>query len=247
MAALWQLLRQELQNTADGFAEKGTVGTLRDAALDVAEVLQLKPLVKEKQDNPPVLYLAEVPQVGTCLPLHFPNASSERVVEVEVVAIDAISQPKRVQVRVLGSGEELVVSVSDDSAKCMKGPLETGRKQKALPEMLFDELGQHWRDTVEDVCEKGAAGAFKDAALDAADILKGSAGTAYASGQTLATKTLDVISGTAKLRGTPLPSAAQLPGSADSAPLLGASPGGAQAAHSSPLETLAEEDEELID
>merc|ERR1712046_217817 len=44
---------------------------------------------------------------------------------------------------------------------------------------LFDGLKQGYHSTVQDFREKGAIGAVKDAALDAADVVRGSASTAF--------------------------------------------------------------------
>lgn len=186
MSAFWPSLNQQWKRVADDFHEKGAISSFWDVALDVKDVLQdtrdaiAKPKLWfsncQREISIP-LCDGEAPPLGTRLLLNEPDGSFS---EAEILAIDTISIPWRARVRLQSTGEELVVALlnaNDATAGGEKESINNGAMVTAG--WVMREFGDQVHYTVEDMRQKGAAGAFKDAALDAMDIFRDGASIAY--------------------------------------------------------------------
>lgn len=121
MARFWDVIRNEMQATVDDFRDKGAIGALRDAALDVVDMTRttggsvwngVKDGVKSlsgKESNA-VLISVGVPKIGETAPLLFPDG---RVLPVKVAEVDGISEPPQANVLVPGTGELILVEIID--------------------------------------------------------------------------------------------------------------------------------------
>eukprot|EP00931_Biecheleriopsis_adriatica_P028090 TRINITY_DN1679_c0_g2_i2.p1 TRINITY_DN1679_c0_g2~~TRINITY_DN1679_c0_g2_i2.p1 ORF type:complete len:418 (-),score=124.84 TRINITY_DN1679_c0_g2_i2:112-1365(-) len=183
MASLWNALRQEVVGTVDDFRQKGALGALKDAALDTRDMAAGAGswLFKEVQsfvdsdEHKAVVRFAGVPARGATVPLEF---SDGRVVEATVLDIDGVSQPPRARITADGLDEPLLVNVlAPGEAMPTSGETNTG---------ILGSLKQDLKDTVQDFREKGAVATFKDAALDAADLVGTTANKAATGARSLA-------------------------------------------------------------
>lgn len=192
MAALWQMLREEVRATVDDFREKGAIGTLKDVALDTRDMATsmggglingVKDLVADdRRCGLPVLQIQGVPTRGIVAPLRFEDGTT---VQATVVDVDATAQPPRVKVAAPGIGELLTVELLDSSDPT---PLQDSHERDAQTgeDSLLDLFVEECRDTVKEIREKGAVSAVRDAAHDAVDILGSTATKAMSSARSLA-------------------------------------------------------------
>lgn len=178
MAGLWNALRSEVMGTVDEFRQKGAIGALRDAALDARDMAtdagswivgNVKSLVDGDGNPTAVLRYDGVPARGATAPLQF---SDGRVMEATVLQVDGVSQPPRVQVKVDGIDEAMLVVVYPTDAVAPDGATE------ATDAGLLASIRQEFKDTVQDFRQKGAVGTLKDAAFDAVDMVGSTAGKA---------------------------------------------------------------------
>jgi len=178
MAGLWNALRSEVMGTVDEFRQKGAIGALRDAALDARDMAtdagswlvgNVKSLVDGDGNPTAVLRYDGVPARGATAPLQF---SDGRVMEATVLQVDGVSQPPRVQVKVDGIDETMLVLVYPTDVA------PDGAAEEATDAGLLASIRQEFKDTVQDFRQKGAVGTLKDAALDAVDMVGSTAGKA---------------------------------------------------------------------
>lgn len=107
-----------------------------------------------------------VPARGATAPLEF---SDGRIVDATVLEVDGVSDPPRVKVNAECLEQPLLVSLLAPGAPF---------PQAAAPGGILDSLKEEVQGTVQDFREKGAVTMFKDAALDAVDIVGSTAGKA---------------------------------------------------------------------
>mmetsp|Transcript_6559 Transcript_6559/g.11398 ORF Transcript_6559/g.11398 Transcript_6559/m.11398 type:complete len:436 (-) Transcript_6559:26-1333(-) len=188
MARFWNALRDEVfntvddfrtevLNTVDDFRTKGTVGTLRDAVLDAGDMAKDAGswLVggTAEDDAYPCVRSQTIPDGDDKVVV---EVGPRQFVEGIVMAVDSASEPPLLYVEINGSSEPLLVHVLPPAQDPYEG--------------LLTGIREEWESTVQDFKQKGAAGALKDAALDAGDMVKdvaldasdmvfGAAGTAY--------------------------------------------------------------------
>lgn len=179
MAALWNVIRQEVQASVDELREKGVVGAFKDAALDVVDLAKsggelivdgVQSLVGDEWQ--PVLRADGMPAQGATVTL---DLGGDRAVQALVVGVDGISDPPCAKVIIVGEEnmEPITVEVR---------PLDWVRPQAAGgAEGLLDSIKEEVNLTINDFREKGAVGAMRDATLDAVDLVHSSA-TAVGSG-----------------------------------------------------------------
>lgn len=157
----------------DEFREKGVIGAMKDAALDTKDMAKdaggwlwegVKSVVDS--DTPQaVLRCPTVPARGAAAPLELANGD---VVQATVLDIDGVSQPPRARVTYEGLEEPLLVHVLEPDAPF---PIATSTAGVQAASNMFSRLQEEVNDTVKDFQEKGAVATFKDAALDAVDIV----------------------------------------------------------------------------
>jgi len=195
MAAFWTALRSEVLGTVEDFCQKGALGALRDAALDVRDMAAdagsyvldgIQEFVPDSEHEVARTPLASAPTSGqqeqlqthlvvrsATVPVRGATVDLEQadgaVVEAFVVDIDGVSFPPRARVTVGGVGEPLLVNVLLPGAAW---------GEQAGFTSLFDGLQQELWETVQDFREKGAFGAVRDAALDTVDIVSHTARSA---------------------------------------------------------------------
>jgi len=184
MAALWNILRQEVRSTVDDFREKGAIGAMKDAVLDTKDLATsigggiwdgVKNIVTEGE---PVLHAQEIPIRGAVCPLELPDG---QILQATVVEVDAVSDPPRARVAAPGLGEMLLVTIQlPEEETSPEGDAQAIAVAGANPDgmSLLDAAKQDWNDTVRDFREKGAVGFVKDAALDAVDLVGSTATSA---------------------------------------------------------------------
>eukprot|EP00929_Paragymnodinium_shiwhaense_P083072 TRINITY_DN4411_c0_g1_i2.p1 TRINITY_DN4411_c0_g1~~TRINITY_DN4411_c0_g1_i2.p1 ORF type:complete len:468 (+),score=152.81 TRINITY_DN4411_c0_g1_i2:108-1511(+) len=194
MAGLWNLIREEVNATVNDFREKGAVGALKDAVLDTRDLAadtggwiynNVKGAVATDDEyaRPVINVAGALPVRGTTVAVTFPDGTEA---EALVMGVDAISVPPQARVVLPDSGQELVVEifdtekVSEGEHECDATPLESTADTPPPAESgsLLDGLRSEFHATVQDIREKGAVGAVKDAALDSVDILRSVGGTA---------------------------------------------------------------------
>jgi len=139
-------IKMELTSTMQEFREKGAVGTMKDAALDVKDLvggtaLEVKGLVQTTSLNA----------------YHGARSLASPVFIGDGSALTAPSQPD-----------------SGPQQRCGNDPT------------LLDGLKLEWQNTVDDFRQKGAVGVFKDATLDAVDMVGSTAQSAVTGAQSLA-------------------------------------------------------------
>jgi len=199
MAMLWQVLREEFKNTVDDFRTKGAVGTFKDAALDACDMVAdagsvvyngAKTIVAPGDESGvAVVRSTDLPCVGEQAQMEVGVGQS---VCVEVLAVDTIATPPRVRVKREDNKQCLVVPVL---APGVPLPESESESQEFVGAGLLNGLKNEWQCTVEDFKTKGAAGALKDAALDAVDLLGTATTTAIGATKSVAGKTLDLLTG----------------------------------------------------
>lgn len=206
MAALWNKLRQEVRATVDDFREKGAIAVLKETALETRDIAtslggDLLNGVKELLAEP-ILHVESIPVRGAVAPLECPDGS---VVQATVVEVDAVSDPPRATVTYPGLSQLLVVTVSVGTSAPAQHfsvgtpPIEQEEEvadnadgQPAVASSpadmsLLDCFKQDYRDTVNDFKEKGAVGAVRDVAFDAANMVGTTASKAASSARSLVT------------------------------------------------------------
>mmetsp|Transcript_19391 Transcript_19391/g.42353 ORF Transcript_19391/g.42353 Transcript_19391/m.42353 type:complete len:276 (-) Transcript_19391:106-933(-) len=209
MASFWQSLRDELTNTVEEVRTKGAVGAFRDAALDTRDIVTdtggwlwngVKDLAGEVATPAcPVVRACSDAEVGDEGQLEVPGGGGP---SVEILALDKVSMPTRARVRRNDTGEEVVaILLKPEDA----WPPATASDPRGMPSILptpvtdtaawfVDELRNQVRDTAQDFREKGAVGAFKDAALDAVDMVGNVAGVAVSGAKSFQTWPADTAS-----------------------------------------------------
>jgi len=176
-AALWNVLREEVRGTVDDFKQKGVAGTFRDAALDAMDMAKdAGGMVAEGVKRTGVaavgtgeMFEGEAYLVGPNIPkreataeLHFINGES---VEATIIDVDGVSDPPRARVTAAGMEEPVVVPILDP--QMAEELIASGALESNGPlSLLHRELST----TFQELREKGAVGAFKDATLDIVDI-----------------------------------------------------------------------------
>jgi len=192
-------------STVDDFRTKGAVGTLRDAVLDAGDIATdagswlvggVTGFLAE--DGGPVIRAQRLPNGGETVDVEL---ESGRAVQGTVIAVDTRSEPPQAYVQIPGQGEPFLVPILP--AESPSGTRENLPMVSGNPgadggigdgaAWLFNGIKEEWRSTVQDFKEKGAAGALKDAALDAGDMVFGAAGTAYNGVRTLATEVVSQV------------------------------------------------------
>lgn len=227
MANLWRQLKSELQGTVEDIREKGAAGALRDAVLDVRDIVAdtggailggVRTLVTD-QAGPtlPALVLRDAtgspPKEGDEEQVQMPGGE---VVSATVMQVDTVSMPPRARVRSLSSGDVLVVPILSQAAleaaaaaaarppaagggaAPVGGGITIGPQTPRAPPSVQDDadgggsglLGE-LRSTVDELRERGAAGAL----LDAAELIGGVAGTACKNARLVADKTAGLLRG----------------------------------------------------
>eukprot|EP00931_Biecheleriopsis_adriatica_P090779 TRINITY_DN64703_c0_g1_i1.p2 TRINITY_DN64703_c0_g1~~TRINITY_DN64703_c0_g1_i1.p2 ORF type:complete len:298 (-),score=86.26 TRINITY_DN64703_c0_g1_i1:39-881(-) len=185
MVSLLQTLRDEVQGTLSDIRQKGAISTLWDATLDAADLVKdaggliVDSTTKLISGSEPTLLLddAGLPEIGCLVELQMP--AGQPSVRAKVLAVDSISQPPRVRALKVDSDEELIAVVLEADAEA-----EAEEGNGTLPgQRVIEELGNQLRDVMEEVREKGASGALKDAALDTVDIVKEGASAAHELGR----------------------------------------------------------------
>eukprot|EP00930_Biecheleria_cincta_P035354 TRINITY_DN24316_c0_g1_i2.p1 TRINITY_DN24316_c0_g1~~TRINITY_DN24316_c0_g1_i2.p1 ORF type:complete len:299 (-),score=69.39 TRINITY_DN24316_c0_g1_i2:172-1035(-) len=197
MAALWRALREEVSVTINEFREKGAVSTLRDAALDAVDIIKdtggmiavtTKTILS---GDSLVLHVIAMPEVGSRHQLAMKDGTTTK--EVEVLAIDTISDPVRATVLVSDSGERLVVEIQSGASAQEEGALSPQEGALSQGLRVVSELRKEFHETIEDVRSKGAVGVLKDATLDAVDIIQEGAGTACDGARRVAGKAVELL------------------------------------------------------
>eukprot|EP00440_Ansanella_granifera_P065604 gb/GFBE01071150.1/.p1 GENE.gb/GFBE01071150.1/~~gb/GFBE01071150.1/.p1 ORF type:complete len:343 (+),score=90.19 gb/GFBE01071150.1/:1-1029(+) len=204
MASFLNLLRSELEGTIADFREKGAIGALRDATLDAVDIIQgaggaiVGSTSKLLGSSEPKLHTTTgLPEVGQEVKLSV--SGGQPSVDATVLAVDSISQPPRVRVRRADTSEELLVDVIQAEESEEPQEAEAENAASALPgKWVIDELGNQLREAVEEVREKGAAGALKDAAIESVEIVTQGATAALDGAHVLGRKSLQVLSSVAE-------------------------------------------------
>eukprot|EP00930_Biecheleria_cincta_P059111 TRINITY_DN44870_c0_g1_i1.p1 TRINITY_DN44870_c0_g1~~TRINITY_DN44870_c0_g1_i1.p1 ORF type:complete len:437 (+),score=115.48 TRINITY_DN44870_c0_g1_i1:51-1313(+) len=193
MASLWNALRQEVIGTVDEFRQKGALGALRDAALDARDMASdglqwvgdgVKTIVAGDEGLEAYLRAETMPARGATAPLEFADGT---IVEATVLEVDGVSDPPRVKVAAPGLEEPLLVSLLAPGA-AFPQPAAAGRGS------ILDILKEEVQGTMTDFREKGAVTMFKDAALDAVEIVGSTAGKAAEGARSLASPLIDLDS-----------------------------------------------------
>jgi len=183
----------------DDFRTKGAVGAFRDAALDACDMVTdagsmvysgAKTIVAADEVSDIVVVRSTgVPSVDEQVQAELGNGTC---VPAVVLAVDTLASPPRVR-----------ILRQDDHSSCIAPVLAPGvplPEQETAPQgafgaQLLDDLSKEWQCTVQDFKTKGAAGALKDAALDAVDLLGSATETAFVATKSVAGKTLDLLTG----------------------------------------------------
>eukprot|EP00928_Gymnodinium_smaydae_P098990 TRINITY_DN932_c2_g2_i1.p2 TRINITY_DN932_c2_g2~~TRINITY_DN932_c2_g2_i1.p2 ORF type:complete len:422 (+),score=123.63 TRINITY_DN932_c2_g2_i1:97-1266(+) len=162
MAALWNILREEVRGTVDDFREKGAIGALQDAALDTRDIAagaggwlwgEVRSFVESAPDDERSAGAAN----GA------PAASSSQG-EATASSSSSSSPPPTAGAAAAADGAGAAAASSGGGSSAVAA---ASRRASELLGGLQSQLN----DTVEEVRTKGAAGALKDAALDAVDIV----------------------------------------------------------------------------
>eukprot|EP00971_Amphidinium_carterae_P032049 631259-Amphidinium_carterae.1 len=163
MARFWSALREEVLNTVDDFRTKGTVSTLRDAVLDAGDMAKDAGswlVGGTEEEASPCIRSDTMPDGDDVVVVELGQGQS---VQGTVIAVDSTSEPPQAYVQIEGESEPLLVPVLP-------------RAEDPLYEGLLTGIKEEWECAVQDFKQKGAAGALKDAALDASDMVLGAGG-----------------------------------------------------------------------
>lgn len=185
MASWWNVLREEINGTIDDFREKGAWGAFKDATLDAVDLVQdAGSMVVDGTAQ--LLHLerptlrrhpgAPLPEMGDEVPISLSNGQPP--VRAKVYGVDGISDPPRVRVMRMDTGEEVLVDVVDDDGSPKRQPMS----------WVVEEIGR----AVGEVREKGA-GVLKDGVLDTVDIVKEGTCVALNGAQQLGRQTLSAL------------------------------------------------------
>jgi len=192
MAALWNVLRQEVSLTVDDFRQKGPGGVFRDVALDAMDIAKdaggllvegMKHVTGSENAFDVEAYLQgpTMPQPDTSVMLHFLDGTS---MEVNVVQVDGTAEPPRAWIKTpTGDADQmLMVPVLDPALvdqAIADGLLGTGGSWSAF-------LKKEWDSTVQEFREKGAVNTIKDAAFETADMVQDTAASVVNAAKTVA-------------------------------------------------------------
>jgi hypothetical protein len=147
-------IQQDYQDTMQDLKDKGAVIAVRDAAMDAVSL------------------------VGSTAAKAVHGArslASDLVVAEDARPASNAAQPQAEVTE--AEGESRSSDVSTDTAEAATANVSSGESANLLDLPLFDTIKQEFSSTVQDFREKGAIGVVKDAALDAKDIIGGTART----------------------------------------------------------------------
>mmetsp|Transcript_45512 Transcript_45512/g.131841 ORF Transcript_45512/g.131841 Transcript_45512/m.131841 type:complete len:515 (+) Transcript_45512:70-1614(+) len=188
--------KQELHSTVQEFREKGAVGAMRDAALDAVDMVGstaqtavngakslAEPCVQDFREKGAVGAVKDAALDAVDLLGNTAKTAVDGAKSIATPLIDLVSdQPDTAQ----QAGKEGVAAESRSAAA--SSAADSGEVGNSGT--LLDGLRQEWHETVQDIRQKGAVGAVKDAALDAVDLVGTTATTALGAASSTATTAL---------------------------------------------------------
>jgi hypothetical protein len=185
--SLLECLKQDCNETLAEFREKGAVNAVKDAALDVATIVKstasnavegARTLVAESRSGGETLEAADNPFAEDAV-LH-KDAVFHRLYTEDAAASSSQSVTEE------GAASEGEARSSESRGTA---PATVTENVNLLDLPLFDTIKHEWNSTVQDIREKGALGAVKDAALDAKDLIGNTAKVAVDGAKSLFNET----------------------------------------------------------